>query len=145
MTVGAAQPLGFVYSRTIEHEADVFALELTHLNDAGARAFMKLGAQNLSNPDPPRVIEMLHYTHPALADRVRFALEHRDVESTPGQLASGCESGESGTDHGDGGTGVRHHGFGVSMEGWSRSADRRVDPRGRVSNPDRTGVGRRSA
>lgn len=74
VTIG--QPIGLAYSRAIEHQADMFALELTHENRAGARAFMKLGEQNLSNPDPPRLIELLLYTHPSIADRVHFALEY---------------------------------------------------------------------
>jgi STE24 endopeptidase len=48
--VGA--PIGNAISRGIEHEADVFSLELTHDNDAGARSFLKLAAGNRSNPEP---------------------------------------------------------------------------------------------
>jgi Zn-dependent protease with chaperone function len=75
-----AQPLINGYSRTIEHDSDTFALEVTHLNDAGARAFMKLGAQNKANPEPPPLLKWFSYSHPPLVERVRYALEYRPWE-----------------------------------------------------------------
>jgi len=75
-----ALPVRNAFSRAVEHEADVFALEVTHDNDAGARAFLKLAEQNLANPDPPEAIEILRYTHPSPADRIRFALAYRPWE-----------------------------------------------------------------
>ena len=71
-----AQPVVNAFSRGIEHEADVFGLEATHLNDAAARAFVKLGSENRSDPDPPVAIRLLLYTHPPLIDRVRLALAY---------------------------------------------------------------------
>ncbi len=76
-----AQPLSNGFTRRIEHDADTFALELTHANDAGARAFIKLGAQNRSDPDPSPLIEALTYSHPPLLDRVRFAVSYRPWET----------------------------------------------------------------
>lgn len=75
-----AQPANAAYSRAIEHEADIFSLELTHSNDAGARAFLKLGAQNRNNPEPTPLIRALLYDHPPLGERIRFALEYRPWE-----------------------------------------------------------------
>jgi len=75
-----AQPLVNAYSRSVEHQADTFGLEVTHLNDAAARAFIKLGSQNKSNPEPPLVLEWFEYTHPPLIERVRYALEYRPWE-----------------------------------------------------------------
>ena len=72
-----ALPLSNSFDRAIEHEADVFALELTHLNDAGARAFIELGALNRSDPEPSRIVEIFQYTHPPLIERIRFALGYR--------------------------------------------------------------------
>jgi len=71
-----AQPLSSSFSRILEHESDTFALEVTHMNDAGARAFMKLGSQNKSNPEPPAIIKWFRYSHPPLIERVRYALEY---------------------------------------------------------------------
>ncbi|HEY2954084.1 MAG TPA: M48 family metallopeptidase [Candidatus Eisenbacteria bacterium] len=71
-----AQPLTNSFSRAIEHEADQFGLEITQLSDAAARAFLKLGSQNKSNPEPNPLVKAFLYTHPPLIERIRFALEY---------------------------------------------------------------------
>jgi Zn-dependent protease with chaperone function len=68
------------YSREAEHQADVFALEITRDNDAGARAFIKLGSQNRSNPEPPGWATWALYDHPPLIERVQFAIGYRPWE-----------------------------------------------------------------
>lgn len=73
-------PLLNAASRRMEREADLFSLELTHLNDAAARSFIVLGLRNLSDPDPPPAIRDLLYTHPPLLDRVRDAATYRPWE-----------------------------------------------------------------
>jgi Zn-dependent protease with chaperone function len=74
------QPLTNHFSRAIEHEADVFALEVTRTNDAGARAFIKLASANRSDPEPPPAVAFFLYTHPPLIERIRFALAYRPWE-----------------------------------------------------------------
>jgi Zn-dependent protease with chaperone function len=84
------QPLTNAFSRSIEHEADVFALEVTHTNDAGARAFIKLAAANRSDPEPPPAVAFFLYTHPPLIERIRFALAYRPWEERkPNQVFRG--------------------------------------------------------
>jgi len=81
-----SEPVANAYSRRVEHEADLFGLEVTQLNDAAARSFIKIGSQNRSNPDPPAWLRILEYTHPPLLDRVRTALEyHPWTEGKPNQ------------------------------------------------------------
>jgi STE24 endopeptidase len=75
-----AQPAINGYSRRIEHEADVFGLEVTRDNDAAARAFLALGSQNRSDPEPAGWITFFQYTHPPLMERVTFALRYRPWE-----------------------------------------------------------------
>jgi len=75
-----AQPMTNSFSRYIEHEADTFGLEVTRLTDAGARAFIKLGSQNKSNPEPNPVVKAFMYTHPPLIERIRYAQEYRPWE-----------------------------------------------------------------
>jgi Zn-dependent protease with chaperone function len=75
-----AQPAFNGYARRVEHEADVFAVEVTRDNDAGARAFLKLGSQNRSDPEPPAFVTFLNYTHPPLMGRIRFVLGYRPWE-----------------------------------------------------------------
>lgn len=67
-------------TRRVEHQADVFALELTRLNEAGARAFIKLAEESKSDPEPHRLIEFWRYSHPALHRRIDFALGYRPWE-----------------------------------------------------------------
>lgn len=74
------QPISSGFSRTLEHEADVFGLEVTRSNDAGARAFIKLGSQNKSNPEPPAALKYFEYDHPPLIERIRFAISYRPWE-----------------------------------------------------------------
>ena len=74
------QPMTNAFSRTIEHEADMFALEITHANDAGARAFLTLGSQNKADPDPSALQKIWLYTHPPIGERVQFMLDYRPWE-----------------------------------------------------------------
>jgi Zn-dependent protease with chaperone function len=67
------QPLAFTYTRRVEREADLFGLEVTHLNDAAARSFIKLESQNRSDPEPNPLVKILLYTHPTVIERVRLA------------------------------------------------------------------------
>lgn len=71
-----AQPAVNAYSRATEHEADVFALEVTRLNDAGVRAFVKLASQNKANPEPPLALKWFEYDHPPVIERMQFAIDH---------------------------------------------------------------------
>ncbi|MBK7369464.1 MAG: M48 family metalloprotease [Candidatus Eisenbacteria bacterium] len=71
----------------VEHESDIYALELTHDNDAGARSFLQLATDNRSDPEPPTWVRVLLYDHPPLGERIRFALEYRPWEKgEPNQL-----------------------------------------------------------
>jgi Zn-dependent protease with chaperone function len=76
--VGA--PITNAISRRVEHEADVFALEITHDNDAGARSFLALARDNKSDPEPAPWVRLMLYSHPPLGDRIRFALEYKPWE-----------------------------------------------------------------
>jgi len=76
-------PLQNKYSRDhIEHPADRYALELTRKRQAFISAMEKLGRMTLSDPAPSRVVKWLLYSHPPIAERVRFgrsyALPPRD-------------------------------------------------------------------
>ncbi len=79
--VFAFSPVGLAYSRHQEHEADRFALELTHDNRAGAEAFVTMQAENLSNPRPGPLVVFWRSTHPSLADRIEFCNHYRPWQS----------------------------------------------------------------
>lgn len=74
-------PIAAAYSRHIEHEADVFALELTHLNEPMATTFRKLAEDSKRDPSPHPLIEYWCYSHPPIAKRIPFALSYRPWET----------------------------------------------------------------
>jgi Zn-dependent protease with chaperone function len=67
-----SMPLVCAYSRGQEHEADRFALEITHMNHSGAEAFVKLQRDNLSVPRPGWFYTLWRATHPSIGDRIDF-------------------------------------------------------------------------
>lgn len=86
------------YSRRAEHQADIFALEVTRLNAPGARAFIKLAEDSKVNPEPNRFIEFWRYSHPALARRIEFALAYKPWETgQPNRLWKSVEGDVSPT------------------------------------------------
>ncbi len=71
-------PLVSGFTRSQEHQADIFGLEAIHglVPDspaAAAGAFQILGEANLADPDPSPFIRFWLYDHPPLAERLRFA------------------------------------------------------------------------
>lgn len=75
------QPLAAGFSRHIEHQADIYGLEVTHginknSQEAAARAFQVLGEQSLSYPNPEGLLVFWYYDHPANGDRLKFAREY---------------------------------------------------------------------
>jgi STE24 endopeptidase len=76
-----SQPIGAGFSRMLEHNADIYGLEVTHgINpnpqEAAAHAFQVLGELALSYPYPSRFVVFWYYDHPSIPDRVRFAHQY---------------------------------------------------------------------
>ncbi len=74
----ATEPVMSGWSRMLEHNADVYGLEVTHglvpdSAQTAAQAFQILGETSLSDPNPSPFIEFWLYDHPAISDRVRFS------------------------------------------------------------------------
>ncbi len=80
-------PLSNALSRRMERAANRFAFELTGRPDVFAGAMQRLGAQNLAEEHPSRVVRWLFYTHPPVADRVaaarRWEAERMTREASP--------------------------------------------------------------
>jgi STE24 endopeptidase len=73
-----SQPISASIGRVIEHNADVYGLEVTHginanSQEAAAHAFQVLGELSLSYPYPGKLVVFWYYDHPSIPDRVRFA------------------------------------------------------------------------
>lgn len=70
-------PATLALSRHHEHEADRFALELTHDNHGGATAFVALQRQNLAVPRPGWLFKLFRASHPPIGERVDFMNDYR--------------------------------------------------------------------
>ena len=66
-------PMQNGYLRHLEKQADAFAIN--HIQNKGSfiSAITKLGEQNLSDPSPGRLEELLLYDHPPISKRLRYA------------------------------------------------------------------------
>jgi STE24 endopeptidase len=73
-------PIGFTYSRHMEHEADRFGLELTHYNHSGATGFVKMERENLGYPRPGVLYTIWLGTHPSAGDRIDFFNDYKPWE-----------------------------------------------------------------
>src|SRR6202041_3541859 len=76
-----ANPIQNAFSRHDEHQADQYGLEVTHgltpnSSQVAAQAFQILGEVDLADPDPNPLNIFMFYSHPAIPDRVRFALTY---------------------------------------------------------------------
>lgn len=74
-------PLASAFSRNIEHQADVYGLEVTHglIPDSAqvtAQALQILGEVDLEDPAPGRFAKFWLYDHPWIGDRIVFALHY---------------------------------------------------------------------
>lgn len=75
------QPVANTVSRYMEHQADVYGLEVTHNlipypKETAAHSFQVLGELDLDYPYPNRLAVFWFWTHPPISDRVRFAQEY---------------------------------------------------------------------
>ena len=73
----ALAPVANAWSRRQEHEADRFALEITHDNLGCAGAFARLQESNLANPRPGPLFTFWRASHPSLGERIDFCNEYR--------------------------------------------------------------------
>lgn len=76
-----SQPAGAAFSRYLEHEADIYGLEVTHgltpaSSQAAARAFQKLGEKSLTYPTPHPLYVFWAFSHPPVHERVQFAAQY---------------------------------------------------------------------
>ncbi|HEY5912076.1 MAG TPA: M48 family metallopeptidase [Verrucomicrobiae bacterium] len=79
-------PLFNAASRYTEHEADRFALEMTHHNHAAALSFVNVQQQNLGVSRPAFLEHLWRGTHPSLGDRIDFANSYQPwTEGKPGK------------------------------------------------------------
>lgn len=66
-------PVAHAMSRAHERRADRFAIRLTRNPEAFVSAMRRLGAQNLAEEAPSRLVQWLFYSHPPFAERIEAA------------------------------------------------------------------------
>ena len=66
-------PAAHAMSRAFERNADRFALDLTRNPHAFISAMRRLGARNLAEEHPSKIVEWLFYSHPPVRDRIAAA------------------------------------------------------------------------
>jgi Zn-dependent protease with chaperone function len=66
-------PAAHAISRGHERRADRFALELTKNPGAFVSAMRRLGAQNLAEEDPSKLVQWLFHSHPPIRERIAAA------------------------------------------------------------------------
>ena len=76
-----AEPAMSTFSRALEHNADIYGLEVIHgivpdSPQAAAEAFQILGEVSLSDPNPSAFIKFWLYDHPSTQRRATFALQY---------------------------------------------------------------------
>ena len=69
----ALMPVANAFSRAHERRADRYALEMTRNVPAFVSAMKRLGAQNLAEEHPSRLVQILFYTHPPISARIDAA------------------------------------------------------------------------
>jgi STE24 endopeptidase len=75
-------PIGSTFSRHIEHQADIYGLEVIHglvpnSSQVAAVAFQKLGEKSFDYPYPNQFLIFWAYNHPAITDRLLFSLAYK--------------------------------------------------------------------
>jgi len=73
----AMTPAARALSRAHERRADRFALRLTGNPSAFVSAMRRLGAQNLAEEHPSRLVQVLFHSHPPLSERIAAANDFR--------------------------------------------------------------------
>ena len=66
-------PVAHAMSRAYERSADRFALALTRNPGAFISAMRRLGAQNLAEEHPSKIVQFLFYSHPPVRERIEAA------------------------------------------------------------------------
>jgi len=68
-------PLVNYFSRHLETQADLYALDITGDALAFVSSMEKLAEINLADKSPNKIIEFIFYSHPCVEDRIKLAAD----------------------------------------------------------------------
>jgi STE24 endopeptidase len=82
-----SEPIANAFSRHLEHQADIYGLEVTHAlfphnREVAALTFQMLGEKSYDYPNPNFLLVLWFYDHPTIQQRITFALQY-DPWKTP--------------------------------------------------------------
>jgi STE24 endopeptidase len=86
----AMMPVQAAFSRALERKADRYAVALTRDREAYASAMERLAARSLADPDPPRAVVFMLYSHPPIVERIRAAREAEFVAREHPETVAGA-------------------------------------------------------
>jgi STE24 endopeptidase len=91
------EPIGNAFSRHLEHQADIYGLEVTHglfpnNGEVAASAFQKLGEKSYAYPAPNPLFVFWSFSHPTIPDRIKFSLGYDpwDTPAGPEYVKEAC-------------------------------------------------------
>lgn len=75
------EPVNNAFSRHLEHEADVYGVEVVHgivanPQEAARMSFQKLGEASLDDPNPNKFVQWWSGSHPTIPERAAWAAEY---------------------------------------------------------------------
>ncbi len=70
-------PIHNAFSRKLEKEADIFSLRSLGKREVFISMMNKLAEKNLADPDPPKFVKFMFYTHPPINERIQLAEKYR--------------------------------------------------------------------
>ncbi|WP_274362382.1 M48 family metallopeptidase [Paenibacillus thermotolerans] len=73
----ASAPVSNAVSRSAEHAADVYALEMIGSGEGAVGMYQKLAASSLSDIDPPALVTWFRSTHPSIKERILYVEQFR--------------------------------------------------------------------
>ncbi len=85
-------PISNGYTRSVEYQADEYALQSTGKVEAFKSAMRRLANQNLSEIEPAPLVEFLFHSHPSIKKRLQHA---DDFRTRPGYAVNASLRAES--------------------------------------------------
>ena len=85
----ASEPIASAFSRHLEHQADIYGLEVTYglfpdNQQVAAETFQKLGEKSYDYPTPNPFLVFWSYDHPTIQQRIRFVLHYDPWDTSAG-------------------------------------------------------------
>ena len=65
-------PIQNSFTRRMEKQADLFAVSQIENSENLASSLSKLGKQNLSDPNPSKIVRFFFYSHPPISERITY-------------------------------------------------------------------------